>query len=45
MVLGRGIGQNVYVCMEHHLKCDFANIQDWILNQDLITAPRNITEL
>lgn len=45
MVLGRGIGQNVYVCMEQHLNCDFANIQDWILNQDLITAPRNITQL
>lgn len=40
-----GTGQTVNMYMEHPFKSNFTNILDWILNQDLLTAYRNIMEL
>uniref|UniRef100_A0A8C6ZRH7 Activator 1 subunit 5 n=1 Tax=Nothoprocta perdicaria TaxID=30464 RepID=A0A8C6ZRH7_NOTPE len=45
MAFGTVTEENVYTCTGHPLKCDIANILDWMLNQDFSTAYRKIAEL
>ncbi|NWI19544.1 RFC5 factor, partial [Crypturellus soui] len=45
MAFGTVTEESVYTCTGHPLKCDIANILDWMLNQDFSTAYRKISEL